>query len=44
MTNGGGIHHTAKKKAKTKTNQNKSTTKHKPAKAMMTKGISGQAS
>lgn len=40
MTNGGGIHHTARKKAKTKKNQKKPRT-HKPAKAMLTKGISG---
>lgn len=41
MTNGGGIHHTARKKAKAKKNQRKTSKTHKPAKAMLTKGITG---
>jgi hypothetical protein len=43
MTNGGGVHHSARKRAKAKKKQPKPTTKHKPAKALLAKAVSGNA-
>lgn len=44
MTNGGGIHHAARKKASAKKKQGKTPARHKPAKALLTKGITTRPS
>ena len=43
MTNGGGIHHSVKKKSKSKKKPNKSTPKNKPTKAILAKAVNGPA-